>query len=496
MSAEHVSFSDRFEEVASRRGSCRAVKEKDRDWTYDDVLARSRALSDCLEGLGFSRGHTVALMVPNCGAFVSSFLGIARAGGAVAPFNVKYRRQELIYYLEDTDAVALVAATDLIPAAHEWFDHLEHPPALVEVTPDGNCRALRRGKARAARETGAGPDAPLLQQYTSGSTGAPKRIIRSNGMLLRELQRLAEAFRLTDNDRFLGVAPFSHVNGLVRTMMTSMYVGGTLYPLPAFQRRPVLDLITAEGITYFGGVPYMYAILAETPVRGATDLSSLRVAFSASAPLLPDDNRRFAERYGLHVRQLYGSTETGTISVNLHDRVEDSLESVGPPLEGIRVEIRGEGGNLLGPGEEGEIAIASPWAITAYDGNPEASAASFRDGFYLSGDLGRADTEGYVTLTGRKKFLINRGGYKVNPLEVEHAIQSHPKIKEVVVLGTPSRFGDEAVRCVAVTHESCTEDEIVEHCRERIADFKIPSRIEFRDELPKSQTGKILRHEL
>ncbi len=98
--------------------------------------------------------------------------------------------------------------------------------------------------------------------------------------------------------------------------------------------------------------------------------------------------------------------------------------------------------------------------------------------------------------SGRKKFLINRGGYKVNPLEVEHAIQSHPKIKEVVVLGTPSRFGDEAVRCVAVTHEPCTEDEIVEHCRERIADFKIPSRIEFRDELPKSQTGKILRHEL
>jgi long-chain acyl-CoA synthetase len=493
---EHTSFSDRFDELASAHGSRLAVREKDRGWSYGDALARSRELSDCLASLGVSKGRCVALMVPNSGAFVSSFLGIARVGGSVAPFNVRYRRQELVYYLEDTDAAALVVASDLLPVAQEALQHLDRSPTLIEVSPDGGCRAVRRGDVRSAPEAPDDRDTPLLHQYTSGSTGAPKRIIRTNAMLLAELGRLAGAFQLTEEDRFLGAAPFSHVNGLVRTMMTSMYVGGTLYPLSQFQRRPVLDLITAERITYFGGVPYMYAILAATPVRGETDLSSLRVAFSASAPLLSDDNRRFAEKYGPYVRQLYGSTETGTISVNLHPDVEDRLESVGLPLEGIRIEIWDEGGAPLPPGEEGEIVIASPHAITSYDGNPEATAESFRGGFYLSGDLGRKDEQGYLTLTGRKKFLINRGGYKVNPLEVEQAIQSHPKIQEVVVLGAPSRFGDEVVRCVAVTHEPCTEEEIIEHCRERIADFKIPSLIEFREELPKSQTGKILRHEL
>jgi long-chain acyl-CoA synthetase len=240
----------------------------------------------------------------------------------------------------------------------------------------------------------------------------------------------------------------------------------------------------------------MFAILARSPLRGLVDLSDLRVAFSASAPLLPGDNRLFAEKFGPYVRQLYGSTETGTISVNLHDRGGERLESVGLPLDGVRIEIWDEDGSPVPPGEEGEVVIASPHAITAYDGNPEATAASFRDGFYLSGDLGVKDAEGYLTLTGRKKFLINRGGFKVNPNEVEKAILAHPHVAEVVVLAAPSSFGDDLVRCVIVRDGPCSEDEIVEHCRPRIADYKIPSLIEFRDELPKSPTGKILRSEL
>jgi long-chain acyl-CoA synthetase len=380
---------------------------------------------------------------------------------------------------------------------------LENPPSLMAVEASGSCQVVRPGAGQgdplaawgpADADTGA--STPLLLQYTSGSTGAPKRIIRTNRMLGDELVRLSRAFRLGEDDRFLGAAPFSHVNGLVRTMMTSMHVGGTLFPVPAFSRRPVLDLMTRERITYFGAVPYMFAILARSPIRGEVDLSSLRIAFSASAPLLSDDNRLFAQKYGPYVRQLYGSTETGTISVNLQDPADERLESVGLPLDGIRIEIRDENGKRLGPGEEGEVAIASPHAITAYDGNPEATAASFRGGFYLSGDLGVQDAEGYLTLTGRKKFLINRGGFKVNPNEVEKAILSHPQVAEAVVLGAPSSFGDDLVRCVIVRAGPCTEDEILEHCRTRIADYKVPSLIEFREELPKSPTGKILRSEL
>lgn len=240
----------------------------------------------------------------------------------------------------------------------------------------------------------------------------------------------------------------------------------------------------------------MYVILAATPIRGEINLSSIHTAFSSSAPLLPDDNRRFAKKYGPFIRQLYGSTETGTISVNTDPNLERSMESVGLPLEGVRIEIFNDEGKCLSAGQEGEVAISSPWAITAYENNLEANAESFRDGFYLSGDLGVKDDRGFLKLTGRKKFLINRGGYEVNPFEVEIAVKTHPKVQEVVVLGAPTRHGDQMVRCVVVTNSPCKEGEIIEHCRSRIADFKIPSIVEFVEELPKSQTGKILRQKL
>jgi long-chain acyl-CoA synthetase len=503
MRQPYASFSDSFDELAPGRADRLAIREEGLDWRYADVHARSVSVSDTLGDLGIRAGHAVALMAPNSGAFVAAFVGIARAGGVISPFNVRYRQQELVYYLRDTRAAAIVVASELVPVVAEVLATLADAPSLVEVAADGSCTVVGTTTGRADAFAAWGPAAttsseaaPLLLQYTSGSTGAPKRVIRTNRMLLDELERLATAFRLGRDDRFLGAAPFSHVNGLVRTMMTSMYVGGALYPVPAFARRPVLDLMTREGITYFGAVPYMFAILARSPVRGQVDLSSLRVAFSASAPLLPDDNRLFAAKYGLFVRQLYGSTETGTISVNLHEPASEHLESVGLPLDAVRIEIWDENGRPVPPGEEGEVVIASPHAITAYEGNPEATAASFRDGFYLSGDLGVKDAEGYLTLTGRKKFLINRGGFKVNPSEVERSILTHPQVREVVVLAAPSSFGDDLVRCVIVRDGPCTEGEIVEHCRSQIADYKVPSLVEFRDELPKSPTGKILRSEL
>ena len=477
----------------SSRGSCVAIREPERDWTYGDLGQRSDEIGATLAAAGARRGACVALMLPNSGAFVASFFAIAGTGGVISPFNVRYREQELRYYLDDTRAAAIIVSADLLEVVGEAVATLDDPPSILEVAADGSSRWVRQGPSSGHTEA---PDPALLHQYTSGSTGAPKRIIRTHAQLGYELEQLAASFDLCSDDRFLGAAPFSHVNGLVRSMMASMFVGGTLFPMPEFRRRPILDLITRERITYFGGVPYMYASLAETPIRGHVDLSSLRVAFSSSAPLLVDDNRRFADKYGLFVRQLYGSTETGTISVNLHPDAESKAATVGTPLAGVRFETRGDDGKAVPAGEEGEVAIASPTAIRAYDGTPEANRESFRDGFYLSGDLGRIDEDGYLTLTGRKKFLINRAGYKINPAEVEQLIQSHPKVKEVVVLGAPSRYGDEVVRCVLVAEETCTEEEIVEHCRHRIADFKVPSRIEFRDELPKSPTGKVLRSKL
>jgi long-chain acyl-CoA synthetase len=467
------------------------VREADRDWTYAELLRFADGVS---RALGTIAGARVGLMAPNSAAFAAGFYGIVRAGGVVAPLNVRYRDQELVYYLKDAGATALLATPDAIETVRPTLAALAAPPALF-VLDGAECRLVAEGRADSTALP-AGDSPPLLQQYTSGSTGAPKRVIRTHANLLFELERLARVFHVGEDDRFLGAAPFSHVNGLVRTMLTSTFVGATLHPVRQFHRRGALELIARERITFFGAVPYMFIVLADAPVRGTVDLSSLRIVFSASAPLLPDDNRRFHAKYGRWVRQLYGSTETGTISVNLDEDVAAHLDSVGHPLPDVRVDVVDEQGRPVAAGVEGEVVVASPGAILAYAGNAEATAASFRDGVYLSGDLGRKDADGHLVLTGRKKFLINRGGFKVNPLEVEDAIRSHPKVRDVAVVGAPGPHGDDVVRCVVVASEPCAPEEIVRHCEGRIADYKIPSRIEFRDELPKSETGKLLRQKL
>jgi long-chain acyl-CoA synthetase len=484
-----------FDRRAASQGERLAVRDGDRDHRYAELRAWSDQVSSALASRCRQPGLRVALMMPNTAAFVAAFFGIVRIGGVVAPLNVRYRSQELLYYLEDTQASALIVPGELVEPAQEAVSRLATPPALVQVDAAEPCRVLAEGRGDPAPAPAA-DSPPLLHQYTSGSTGRPKRVIRTHAQLAFELERLARVFELGPDDRLLGGAPFTHVNGLVRTMMTSMWVGGTLHPVRDFHRRQVLDLIARERLTYFGAVPQMFVILADTPARGDVDLSSLRVAFSASAPLLAADNRRFRERYGLWVRQLYGSTETGTISVNLRSDVENCLESVGRPLPDVRLRVVDDQGRDVPAGEEGEVAIASPAAIRGYQGNDEATAAAFRGGEYLSGDLGRLAGDGALTLTGRKKFLINRGGFKVNPLEVEEAIQSHAKVREVAVVGAPGPHGDDLVRCVIVASEPCTAEEIVLHCRSLIADFKIPSRIEFRESLPRTDTGKLLRHQV
>lgn len=490
-----MNLADVVDQVAGRQPGRVAVQESGQALTFDELVSLSRAISRVIEPVLPLPGQRGVLFLPNSAAFVAGFFAIARIGGVVAPLNPHYRSQELAYYLRDLDPAVILTEPRFVDGLRAVFPRLERRPAIVACTRGVPPARLEPAEGCASVIEG-GEERPLLQQYTSGSTGAPKRVVRSHERLIAELEALGRTFEVSARDRFLGVTPFFHVNGLVRTMLTSMYAGASLYPLPEFRRREVLDLLTRERLTYFGGVPQMFAVLAQTPIRGAVDLSALRVVFSSSAPLLPIDARGVEAQYGLAIRQLYGSTETGTISVNVDGDPTVRRASVGHPLPGVQVDVIDETGRLLPPGEEGEIVITSPFAAREYIGNPTATAEAFRDGRYVSGDLGVKEADGAIRLTGRKKLLINRGGFKVNPFEVEDAIRDHPNVRDVAVTGAPGPHGDEIVCAHIALRAPCTEEEIVAHCRERIADFKIPSRVEFRDALPIGATGKVLRSQL
>lgn len=462
-----------------------AVVDDDRQITYGELQRRIDALAGELRGRGIGRGDRVALMLVNSLEFVVAYFGIASLGAIVVPMNEHYQRDELLYFLTEPDARLLVTSRTFSELAGAVLQDFR-----------GDCTAVFMEDCEAAdlpapSDASVDPALPLMYQYSSGTTGRPKRIARDHANVLFELDSLVHTFGLSNRDRFIGVAPFSHVNGMMRTMMACLYSGATLFPLPRFDRQAVVETVERHEITVFIAVPFMFSILAQSRFATPPDLSSLRLCISASAPMPVPHNRAFEQRFGLYVRQLYGSTETGTISVNLDDDVADTLESVGHPIRGVTVEAFDDDGSEVPSGSMGELAVSSPAAIREYPGRDDINREAFRDGRFFTGDVGRIEDGGHIYLIGRKKFFINKGGFKIDPREIQELIENHPQVAEAAVLGVPSTYGDDKVKAVVVRDGECAEQDIIEHCRGRIADFKIPSIIEFRDSLPKSPTGKL-----
>jgi len=466
-----------------------AVVTPEAELTYGELIRRARGLAGDLARRGVRPGDRVGLLLPNSIEFVLAYCAATTAGAIVVPLNEQYQRDELLFFLDACGVSALIAAQGfaelvegVLPRCRRACTALwaEAWTAAAPGDPDAESPAID-------------PDSPVMHQFSSGSTGQPKRISRTHAQLVFELDSLRQALGSRPDDRFLGVAPFSHVNGLTRSMLSSLRAGAALYPLPRYDRQAVAETIERGRISVFIAVPFMFSTLAQSRFPQPPDFSSLRLCVSASAPMPEKFNRLFHDRFGLWVRQLYGSTETGSISLNQRPDPSDSLETVGTPIRGVEIALVGDDGTPVAVGEMGEIAIRSFSAVAAYDDLPEANRESFRDGWFLTGDLGRRDAGGMLTLVGRKKFFINKGGFKIDPREIEELLESHRKVLEVVVVGVPSPYGDERVKAVVVTSEPCSEAELIGHCRGRIADFKIPSQIEFRDSLPKSPTGKVRR---
>ena len=481
-----------FEKIAKENADRTAIVDGERSISYKGLEKKIRYLSASLGMMGVRRGDRIALLLPNGLEFVISYFAVVSLGAIAVPLNDRYQQFELSYFLEACDVSWLITSRDFEEVYRKALPACKCPCQLFLI---GDQEDAGQGERLSPVVPGAeiNPEAPVMYQFSSGSTGRPKRIARNHTNLLFELNSFIPTLQITREDRFLGVAPFSHVNGLMRSMMGSIRAGATLYPLAKFERQAVLKAIEENKISIFIGVPFMFSLLAKSNFRQRPDFSSLRLCVSASAPMPKKLNLLFHESFGIYVRQLYGSTETGTISVNLSPGIERSLESVGTPISGVLVEVFDGDGKIANSDEMGEFAVRSPAAIKNYDGLEEVNKEAFRNGYFFTGDLGKRDTDGLLYLLGRKKFFINRGGNKIDPHEIEELLEGHPKVEEAAAVGVPTPLGDEKVKAVIVLNASCTEEEIIEYCRGKVADFKVPSLIEFRDSLPKSPTGKVLR---
>ncbi|MBI4228791.1 MAG: acyl--CoA ligase, partial [Deltaproteobacteria bacterium] len=463
-----------------------AVVEGEKRIAYGTLFSMVEDLSSFLVSRGVVHGDRVAILLPNSLEFITSFFGVVNIGAIAVPLNTAYKEEELKFYISNSSPRIILTEEGLRPLAETSAHQTGASIAVIRGnTKDSSCFS---NKVPSEINYGLLPDDEAIYLYSTGSTGKPKCVARTHLNLLALAENHTQTVGWTADDKILFVISLSHTYAL-GNFISGIKVGASLYVLSSFNRNKVIDLIEREAITVFPAVPFMLDVLAGTFLPNPRDFSSLKMVISAGSPLSKDVFYRFHEKFGIYPRQLYGSTETGVIAMNLSENIETNFDSVGQPVKNVEVKILRGDGMVARTGEGGEIAVKSTSMASGYRGLPEDTMSVFRDGYYHTGDLGTMDKEGYIRIIGRKKTFINISGNKVNPREVEDQISRHSKVKEVVVLGVSDSKGNEVVKAVIVPGSGLTVKEIYEFCEGKIADYKIPRKIEFRESIPKGPTG-------
>ncbi|MET0306945.1 MAG: class I adenylate-forming enzyme family protein [Solirubrobacterales bacterium] len=487
-----------YEQAEANPGQT-ALVYRDERISYAELVDRIERIAAGLAQRGIGPGDAVGLALRDDPWFVTCFHAIAALGARIVPVNPAFKQPELEFCFRAAGVRAVISDERTAGVCERIVAGFDRPAEVINASAAHDQSPTLDGLMESGtpeRLPARQPEEIFVYQYSSGSTGRPKLVPRTHGQCAAEAALYAE-LGMTTEDTILSAVPLFHTYGMGACIFGGAVSGATVViledPHPFLLRRHrALELLEAEQVTVFPGVPFNFRLMAEAPAGG--DLSSLRLCFSAGTALPRPSFEAFGERFGILVRQLYGSTETGIISANMSDDPVATFESVGAPLGAVEVEIVDDEGESMPVGELGEVTVKSPAATNGYAEMDEPNRQAFRDGWYFTGDLGRLDDDGMLHLAGRKKLLIEIGGYKVDPIEVQDVVEAHPSVEEAIVVGVPGKVeGEEAIKAVAVPNEDCEERELIAFCRERLANFKVPQVVEFRDEIPKSPLGKILR---
>jgi len=475
--------------TVERFGPRPALVDGDRRLTWDELGEAVERRASALAARDVGPDGPLAIVLPNDTDFVVTFLACQRLGALAVPLNPLFTVGELRRHLAGRPVRGIVTTADLAPGLAEGATG----GTWVAAAP-----GLDHGATASAPAPPAGPDLPAVYPFSSGSTGTPKGMVRTAAQLAAEADAFYDTVGVTEHDVILGLVALFHSHGLGNALLASVRSGAALVLLPSFQRDAVLAAIEQERVSVFPSVPFICQTLAETRRAERAATASLRLCFTAGAPLARETFDAWGSRFGRPLRQLYGCSEAGSVTINLDDDVDATAASVGRPMKGIELAVLRPDGEPCAPGESGEVSFASPAATTAYEGvSPEANAESFVAGWFRTGDLGHLDASGNLYVTGRTKLFISTSGYKVDPFEVEDVLRRHPAVADVVVVGPAGAHGDQVVKAVVVPRDAVDERplraELLALCRAELAVHKVPRIVEFRSEIPKSPLGKILR---
>ncbi|RLV56102.1 long-chain fatty acid--CoA ligase [Aeromicrobium phragmitis] len=497
-----------------------AVVFGDTRLSYAQLNGAANQVANLLVSRGIQPGDKVAMSIPNLPYFTIVYFGILKAGATVVPLNILLTAREIAYHLDDSDSKAYFAfegapGVPIGDNAWEGFNEVEGVTDFFLIKLDSAAPAPLEGPEYYAPVVGEQPptfdtverddDDTAVILYTSGTTGQPKgaelrhRNMYDNAALGESTFQADE----TNPDTYLAVLPLFHIFGQTVIQNGCLLYGGTMVMLPRFEAKPAIDLLLKEKVTFFAGVPTMYwgllGALDET-VDVAQIASNLRVAAAGGAALPADIHRQFQEKFGVTILEGYGLSETSPVASFSPWGKPPVVGSIGKPVKGVEMKLIDNDWNEIPDDPEaiGEIAIKGHGIMKGYYNRPAATEEAIHGEWFRTGDLARKDADGYYFIVDRSKDMIIRGGYNVYPRELEEVLMTHPAVSLVAVIGVPHESHGEEIKAVVVKApgEEITEDELIAWGKEQFAAYKYPRIVEFRDELPMTSTGKILKREL
>jgi fatty-acyl-CoA synthase len=489
------------------------VAFEDRRLTYAQLDAQADALAAALHELGIEAGDRIALTLPNWPEFVVAAFAAAKLGAVIVPLNPRFTSPELQYMLRHSESVAVVTAENW-----EGTDYLARFEQFLGVLPDLQYvlsvgeedlwyddrihqfeDLVSSGEGRSYPKWEGSADEPFAILYTSGTMGKPKGVQLTHENLMANAALSADALGLRADDVVFGVNTLFNAFGIGTGVLGTMVAGASLVLHEGYDADEVLRIVERERVTVFHGVPTNFILALNA--GGGTRAGQLRTGVVAGAPVSDELVQRIQRELVPGIRVGYGMTETGNlVSVNTPDDPPGKqVATVGRPLPEVEVRVIDVDGSVLPVESVGEVAVRGPGVMRGYYRQPGETAQVFTaDGFFLTGDLGMVDEEGFLHLIGRRKEMIIRGGFNVYPREVEDRLHAHPAVLDVAVVGLPDEIlGEVACACIVpVEGAIVTGEEIRDFCREVLADYKVPDLVRFLDSFPLTGSGKVRRVEL
>jgi len=491
---------------ASVRGGKCAYRDAHSSVTYAELLERTGKLAGHLADAGIAENDTVAIMLPNSVAWVESCFAISRAGAISVPISYDSTEAEIAYRLADADCKAVITTAergDLLARLQASAPNLQ----TLVVTNRGHCnaKALRYGDLTTKPPRTAPRDPSSLHHtsfilYTSGTTGRAKGVqLTVHGMLWITAACWTPITGLSEHDTVLSPLPLFHSYALNLSVLSVLATGASEFIMEKFSTSDALRLLKTGEFTYFPGVPTMFHYLLQS-TRGEQGLRfpNLRLCVSAGAIMPATLNREFEDHLGVTLLDGYGITETSTMVTMNWPSGRRIMGSCGIPVPGTAVRIVDANGSDLGPNQEGELIVRGPHVMPGYHNKPEETRNSLRDGWYHTGDLARSDDDGFLTITGRLKELIIRGGQNIAPAEIEEVVNTHEAVLDCAVVGIAHQHLGEVPALFIVPQPGKTIDieAVLVHCRGKLSAYKVPHVVQVIAEIPRTGSGKIIRYKL